>query len=377
MSIAPRSQGLILGVLGVIGLVAVVWSPNAIAVIFLMVLSYLSNASYSMVSRSAVRDSVLYHAFTTLLSNLIFYLVLQRLVTDNMTLALFVPYTVATVYGSFTGAKVSQRVEEYFGITSDTSKKKPTSQSVIAQKWLLVLLACMGIIVAVYSKSIFGTVTIAALAFGDNITFSLLRRSRNTSNTTYHIVASLVKSLAWYMLFRSLSLKGMPVDLFIPYSFGSVLGGITGQQVSGWIEKKIGASADAHLSSDILWYGFVPWKSVGLLMCCVVPAVLFLGDSSFLAGLAALSAAQQISFSIVSRSRQRNNMTYHIIASIFSNAVWFLTFRQLQVKQWTNELFVPYAIGGTIGSVTGVGVSMGIEKQLGVTSDAVAVPKKA
>ena len=62
-------------------------------------------------------------------------------------------------------------------------------------------------------------------------------------------------------------------------------------------------------------------------------------------------------------------MTYHIIASIFSNAIWFLTFRQLQVKHWTNELFVPYALGGTVGSVTGVGLSMGIEKAIGASSD--------
>jgi hypothetical protein len=322
-----------------------------------------------MVSRSAVRDSVLYHAVATLFSNFIFYLVLKQLVTDNMTLLLFVPYTVATVYGSFTGAKASQRVEEYFGITTDMSKKKPTPQSALAQKILLVLLSVMGIIVGIYSDNILTTLLIAGLAFGDNVTFSILRRSRNTSNTGYHIFASLLKSLAWYILFQSLTLKGMPFLLFIPYCFGSVLGGITGQGVSAWIEKKIGATADDHLKKDLPWYQFIPWKQVAVLSALVILSILFLGGSQFLVFLAVLSATQQIAFSVVSRSRQRNNMTYHIIASIFSNAIWFLTFRQLQIKHWTNDLFIPYALGGTVGSVTGVGLSMGIEKVIGADSD--------
>jgi hypothetical protein len=359
----------ILVCLAVTGFISVFVAKDVVATLILMVLAYFSNASYSMVSRSAVRDSILYHAFTTLLSNFVFYMVLKQLVTDNMTLALFIPYTVATVYGSFTGAKASQRVEEYFGITTDMSKKKPTSQSILAQKILLGFLTVLGIIVGIYSDNMMTTIMIAGLAFGDNVTFSLLRRSRNTSNTTYHIVASIVKSLAWYLLFQSLTLRGMPFALFIPYSFGSVLGGIAGQEVSAWIEKKIGATADAHMSTDVPWHQLISWKPVMFLFCLVIPVVLFSGNSSLLAFLALLSAAQQVSFSVVSRSRQRNNMTYHIIASIFSNAVWFLTFRQLQVKQWTNELFVPYALGGTIGSVTGVGLSMGIERAIGASSD--------
>ncbi|MFA6365484.1 MAG: hypothetical protein WCW78_03735 [Candidatus Paceibacterota bacterium] len=367
----PKSfwETVILACLAVTGFISVFIAKDMTATLILMVLAYFSNASYSMVSRSAVRDSILYHAFTTLLSNLVFYMVLKQLVTDNMTLALFIPYTVATVYGSFTGAKASQRVEEYFGITTDMSKKERTPQSILAQKLLLGFLTVLGIIVGIYSDNMMTTLVVASLAFGDNVTFSLLRRSRNTSNTTYHIFASIVKSLAWYLLFQSLSLRGMPFALFIPYSFGSVLGGIAGQEVSAWIEKKIGATADAHLSTNLSWYKLVSWKPIIILMCIMIPIVLLSEQRTFLAFLAVLSAAQQVSFSIVSRSRQRNNMTYHIIASIFSNSIWFLTFRELQVKKWTNELFIPYAVGGAVGSVTGVGFSMGIEKAIGASSD--------
>lgn len=359
----------ILVMLAVVGVVSLVFTNNVMATIVLMISAYVSNASYSMVSRSAVRDSKLYHGFTTLFSNFIFYLVLKQLVTENMTLSLFIPYTVATVYGSYTGAKTSQRIEAFFGITADTTNKQPTPQSMLAQKILLVFLCVLGLVTGIVSQDIIASLVVAGLAFGDNITFSILRRSRNTSNTTYHIFASLLKSLAWYILFQSLTIKGMPFMLFIPYCFGSVLGGLSGQSISGWIEKKIGATADGHLKSNLAWYKFIPWKSVFVLLLVTIFAVLYLGNVEILFALAGLSALQQISFSVVSRSRQRNNMTYHIIASIFSNGVWFLTFRQLQIKQWTDELFVPYALGGTIGSVTGVGLSMGIEKAIGASSE--------
>lgn len=364
-----RSHWFILVTLGLIGVFSIITANDQRGIVVLMALAYLSNASYSMVSRSAVRDSTLYHAFMTLLSNFIFYLVLYILITDQLTLAFFIPYTVATVYGSFTGAKASQRMEEFFGITTDPAKKKPTSQSMLAQKILLIFLAVTGIAVGIYVKNIFIALTIAGLSFADNITFSILRRSRNTSNSTYHVAASILKSTVAYLMLGTLSLRGMPFDLFAPYCFGSILGGVTGQEISAWVERKIGATADAHLSTDASWYQFIPYKWVIALTIVTLPLLVFSSNCLFLAYLTALSAAQQVSFSIVSRSRQRNNMAYHVIAAIFSNSIWFLTFRQLNLKNWTGELYMPYALGGAIGSVTGAGVSMGIEKKLNISSD--------
>jgi len=82
-----------------------------------------------------------------------------------------------------------------------------------------------------------------------------------------------------------------------------------------------------------------------------------------------LAFVQSVSFSLVSRSRNRNNIQYHIIASIFSNAVWFLTFRELVTADMNLLLFVPYTIGTVSGSVFGVKVSQKIEKWLGAESD--------
>ena len=82
-----------------------------------------------------------------------------------------------------------------------------------------------------------------------------------------------------------------------------------------------------------------------------------------------LAFVQNVSFTITSRSRNRDNTTYHILASIFSNGLWFLTMRELVKSDLTLQL-LPFYIGGTvIGSVTGAKVSMWIERIIGASSD--------
>jgi hypothetical protein len=83
-----------------------------------------------------------------------------------------------------------------------------------------------------------------------------------------------------------------------------------------------------------------------------------------------MAFAQNVSFSIVSRSRNRNNIPYHLIAAVFSNGVWFMTMKYLVVTQQMGwGLFVPYTIGTVAGSVTGQRISMVIEKMIGAKSD--------
>ena len=83
-----------------------------------------------------------------------------------------------------------------------------------------------------------------------------------------------------------------------------------------------------------------------------------------------LAFIQNVSFSIVSRSRNRNNLRYHAIAATFSNGVWFLTFRELIRGDMNLILFIPYCIGTVCGSLIGVRVSMFIERILGASADA-------
>ena len=82
-----------------------------------------------------------------------------------------------------------------------------------------------------------------------------------------------------------------------------------------------------------------------------------------------LAFVQNISFSIVSRSRNRDNKKYHIIAALFSNSIWFLTFRELILGEMNYILFIPYVVGTVIGSTFGMTISMKIEKWLGASAD--------
>lgn len=77
-----------------------------------------------------------------------------------------------------------------------------------------------------------------------------------------------------------------------------------------------------------------------------------------------------VSFSIVSRSRNRDSKLYHFVAAIFSNGVWFMTLKYLAVTHsMTWDLFIPYTIGTVSGSVTGQAISMWIEKKLHIGVD--------
>ena len=81
--------------------------------------------------------------------------------------------------------------------------------------------------------------------------------------------------------------------------------------------------------------------------------------------LMAIAYGQNISFSLVSRARNRNHMGYHAAASVLSNGVWFATFHYLIVNEMSWILFIPYCIGTVAGSLTGAKMSMRIEKWLG------------
>jgi hypothetical protein len=87
------------------------------------------------------------------------------------------------------------------------------------------------------------------------------------------------------------------------------------------------------------------------------------------ASIMLLAFFQNVSFSIVSRSRNRSSIRYHIVAAVASNGVWFLTFRQLVLSQMSVALFPFYTVGTVAGSVVGVRISMWIESKLGATSD--------
>lgn len=78
-----------------------------------------------------------------------------------------------------------------------------------------------------------------------------------------------------------------------------------------------------------------------------------------------LAYVQNISFAMVSRSRNRDNMTYHALCAVAGNGIWFLTMRELVVADLSITLAIPYIVGTVSGSLTGAKVSIWIENLIG------------
>jgi putative flippase GtrA len=78
-----------------------------------------------------------------------------------------------------------------------------------------------------------------------------------------------------------------------------------------------------------------------------------------------LAFCQNVSFTLSSRSRNRNHKTYHLFAAILSNGVWYATLGMLVVNDMSWDLFIPYTVGTVSGSVAGMSVAEKIEKLIG------------
>ena len=74
---------------------------------------------------------------------------------------------------------------------------------------------------------------------------------------------------------------------------------------------------------------------------------------------------QNISFTMVSRARNRDKKWYHAICAVGSNGIWFATMHYLVVSDFNFWLAMPYIFGTVSGSLVGADISMKIEKAIG------------
>lgn len=82
-----------------------------------------------------------------------------------------------------------------------------------------------------------------------------------------------------------------------------------------------------------------------------------------------LAFVQNVAFTMVSRSRNRDNHYYHAICSVFSNGIWFSTMHYLVTSDMSFYLVIPYIAGTVSGSIFGAKVSMKIESIIGAKAD--------
>ena len=74
-----------------------------------------------------------------------------------------------------------------------------------------------------------------------------------------------------------------------------------------------------------------------------------------------LAFGQNVSFSMLSRARNRDNMYYHAICSVGSNGIWFATMHLLVTRDLDWLMAIPYITGTVLGSLFGAMVSIRIE----------------
>lgn len=80
-----------------------------------------------------------------------------------------------------------------------------------------------------------------------------------------------------------------------------------------------------------------------------------------------LAFVQNVSFTLVSRSRNRDSKLYHGVCSVFSNLTWFLTMRELVLTDLTWALLPAYLAGTVAGSLAGQSISIKVEKLIGAS----------
>src|SRR3989304_7677859 len=79
---------------------------------FVVVMAYLQNWSYSLSSRSAMRNSNAYHLLAAIVGSGTFFITFRFLALNNMPGVLFPAYLFATVLGSVHGQVISMYIEK-------------------------------------------------------------------------------------------------------------------------------------------------------------------------------------------------------------------------------------------------------------------------
>jgi len=120
------------------------------------------------------------------------------------------------------------------------------------------------------------------------------------------------------------------------------------------------------------------WLPVSIFTILVVSYILIAGTKDI--GLAishiilmAVCFMQNVSFVLVSRSRNRNNPYYHLATAISSNGIWFIVFAQLVPKDLSTDLLIPFIGGTTLGSLFGASVAIKVEGFFKLTAGATEV----
>ncbi|MCC6404862.1 MAG: hypothetical protein IT405_00540 [Candidatus Yanofskybacteria bacterium] len=343
------------------------WLP--LTAITVMGLAYLQNTAYGLQSRSANRNSNAYHVLAALAASFTFFWSLRLLVRNELPPALLAPYVFATILGTLHANTLSIRIESALGLSAEGAKGRPQ----LMKLWPTVALlsAALGAQMMLSAPS-FGRGLLAALLLltvVESFAFSLLRVARSTDHYWFHAGAVVFQiGVAFLKLFIMISNR-FDWALFLPVTTGSIIGSLIGANVGQDLGKKLKATFDAHVTAGakVQW----PVAQLQALAFILVVHVLVFGFAGWKPALLllAVSAWQAVSFTMVSRARQRNSPQYLAWTSVFSNGVWYLCMHSLAQGTITAEKAAPYIVGNAGGSLIGQNLAMKTEQLSGAVMD--------
>lgn len=276
----------------------------------LMINAYALVAFAAMLNRSSTKNSWAYHGIVLLLNSVAGYWVFKSVdalvTTIGLTYFLIIAYIAATVWGNFTGSKLSMIIEKKLGVVTRLKGggNNTSPQEKKVKYALLIILGVLAVAILIITRgNYFAAVSVFFLNFLNMGIHTFVRRSRNVGNTIFHNTGLLLQGLSYFLLFRFIAAENMSWIFFLPYAMGSILGGLLTHTFNMWAEKRIKADPDKHLikpTHKVSRFAFdialFPWKillalfGVAVVMIFIAPLL-----ATIIVGLALIQYAVFIS----------------------------------------------------------------------------------
>lgn len=373
-AVIQRRDWIVIGSLLSMGVIAAsLWhGQHGIPSFTILLFAYAQNIGFSLTSRARTRDSNLYHLIASVCSSVVWFFTFQILVRVQMDLAFFLPYTAGTVLGSITGSQVSAWIEKQIGAVADGDAKNTGKKvSVIP---LLGLLATCSLVQMFFFPPTLGWpfFVLIASCFVRDFSFSMRTWVQNRNSEKLIIGVNVLTAVTEFFAWGGLFQTAMPWNIFLPYTTAGTAGSIFGANIAAWAGKKVGASADAHLKKGYNPTVFNPYPHI-ILGASIVGASIFWGggfEFLFLLIVIGNSFAKSVAFTMVSRSRNRNHILYHLVSALGANGLWFFTLYSLALKNLDPHLAIPYIAASVSGGLAAVRIAMWVEKAIGASADA-------
>ncbi|MBX4190228.1 hypothetical protein KW791_02960, partial [Candidatus Parcubacteria bacterium] len=235
-----------LTLLGLFVIVQILGKSAPMAILVILGLAFVQSIAYSLQSRSAVRNSNLYHIGAAIFSSLVFFTTRQLLITKNLPFILLPAYVFGTVTGATYGKKISQKVEKLIDARTGPSDK---NKSQLLQFWpsLMVLSIALAGEILFLSNQPMLLLGIAALAFFSSLGFSIVRVTRNSDNHWVHLGAILFEAVMAFLLLKIMIDNNMNWILFIPNLTGNMIASLSGSELAKKILAMTKSSTDGHV----------------------------------------------------------------------------------------------------------------------------------